>query len=153
MRLRALRAACWLVMMAAVMWLAGFALFFHALPAHPTDPQSVQAAPPDAIVVLTGPEPARISRGVDLYAAGVAPLLLISGVSPGQDLAHVLRHANRSDLPLPGGVTLGYQAADTVGNANEVAAWICAHGLRRVWLITADYHMPRALWLFRLVTP
>jgi uncharacterized SAM-binding protein YcdF (DUF218 family) len=42
-------------------------------------------------------------------------------------------------------IDLGFTAADTVGNARETAEWARSLGYRRLILVTADYHMPRAM--------
>lgn len=142
-----------LLLATALAWLAGFIVFLSWVPLHATDPVIPQGDRPDALVVLTGPESARLTRGADLFKAGLAPRMLISGVAPMLNEAGVLRKAHRAGLKLPGGVTLGYRATDTVGNAMETASWACANHIHHIWLITADYHMPRALWLLRTAMP
>jgi uncharacterized SAM-binding protein YcdF (DUF218 family) len=42
-------------------------------------------------------------------------------------------------------VDLGFSAVDTIGNARETAAWARANKFRRLIVVTADYHMPRAI--------
>ena len=44
----------------------------------------------------------------------------------------------------PNRVHLDYQAVDTVTNFTTLADYFRAHGIRSVYLITSDYHMPRA---------
>ena len=79
--------------------------------------------------------------------------MLISGVN---------RQVRRSDLqaltraPQPlfdCCVDLGFTAEDTIGNARETADW--ARGMRysSLILVTADYHMPRALLELRATAP
>ena len=48
---------------------------------------------------------------------------------------------------------LGYAAEDTRGNAEETAEWAREHGFRSVIVVTARYHMPRALEEFAHVMP
>ena len=50
-------------------------------------------------------------------------------------------------------MTLGHDAIDTRGNARETAAWVRARGVRRVHLVTANYHMARSLLEFRRAMP
>ena len=50
-------------------------------------------------------------------------------------------------------VDLGFEAIDTVGNARETAEWARARGYDRLILVTADYHMPRALLELRGAMP
>jgi uncharacterized SAM-binding protein YcdF (DUF218 family) len=101
-------------------------------------------APADGIVALTGGSGERISAAVRLLEDGRAKRLLISGVG---------QHVTRGELQTIAGaakpvfdccVDLGFQAANTLGNARETAAWTRAHGFRTLILVTADYHMPRA---------
>ena len=42
-------------------------------------------------------------------------------------------------------VDLGFTAADTVGNARETATWAKSMGYDSLIVVTADYHMPRAM--------
>ncbi len=42
-------------------------------------------------------------------------------------------------------VDLGYRAEDTRGNAQEVAGWTRHNAYRSLIVVTADYHMPRAM--------
>ena len=42
-------------------------------------------------------------------------------------------------------VTLGHAAQSTSGNAAETAPWARAHHMRQLIVVTAGYHMPRAL--------
>jgi uncharacterized SAM-binding protein YcdF (DUF218 family) len=101
-------------------------------------------APADGIVALTGGSGERISAAVRLLEDGKAKRLLISGVG---------QHVTRGELQTIVGaakpvfdccVDLGFQAANTLGNARETAAWSRSHGFRTLILVTADYHMPRA---------
>ena len=50
-------------------------------------------------------------------------------------------------------IELGHDAADTVGNARETAAWAKAGNYRSLRLVTSDYHMPRSLAVFRRAMP
>ena len=50
-------------------------------------------------------------------------------------------------------VDLGFEAIDTLGNARETAQWARARGYDRLILVTADYHMPRALLELRGAMP
>jgi uncharacterized SAM-binding protein YcdF (DUF218 family) len=50
-------------------------------------------------------------------------------------------------------VDIGYDAIDTIGNAEETANWIHAKGYRSVLVVTNNYHMPRSLAEFAYVDP
>ncbi len=123
-------------------WCAGFGVFaWHATrPAGPP-PQA------DGIVVLTGGA-ARIEAGLFLLEAGRAQLMLISGVRSSLRLDALMA---ASGLRLPQGghvaerITLGHVATSTVGNATETAAWARARNLHSLIVVTAGYHMQRAL--------
>ncbi len=123
-------------------WSAGFALFtLHAMRPPAASPRA------EGIVVLTGGA-GRIEAALSLLAAGRARLMLISGVAPGLDLPALVR---AGDLRLPHGrglwprVSLGHAATTTYGNAVETAAWARGNGLHSLIVVTAGYHMPRAL--------
>ncbi len=126
--------------MLALAWFAGFAWFAYG---------AVRAAPPvpvsDGIVVLTGGA-GRIEAALDLLVEGRARLMLISGVSERLELQEVVHAAGRTLPPaLAGRISLGHSATSTVGNALETAAWARANGLRSLIVVTAGYHMRRAL--------
>lgn len=124
----------------AVAWCGGLAWFAYAA-TRPAPP--VPAA--DGIVVLTGGA-GRVEAGLDLMAQGRARLMLISGVSERLELAQVVGAVGRS-LPaaLASRVVLGHSATSTVGNAVETAAWARANGLHSLIVVTAGYHMRRAM--------
>ena len=46
-----------------------------------------------------------------------------------------------------------YAATSTMGNAIETADWIKKSGFNSIILVTANYHMPRSLMLFRHIMP
>lgn len=112
------------------------------------------ALPARAIAVLTG-GPDRVERGLALLAARDDARLLISGVG------HAVVPA---DLGAVGErITLGRTATSTRGNAREVAAWARAEGFGRgtpimgdlteITVVTAGFHMPRALLELRRALP
>lgn len=123
---------------ASIAWLAGFAAFerYARIPVVP---------PPvsDGIVALTGGAD-RIETALRLLAEGRAPRLLVSGVGGGGGLAEVT-HGLPLDPALLAHLTIGRIATDTVGNADETAAWARQNGVRTLIVVTAGYHMPRAL--------
>jgi uncharacterized SAM-binding protein YcdF (DUF218 family) len=139
------RLARWLALPAAgLALLAGFGLgfqrFLEAAAAAPEQPM----APTEAIIVLTGGA-ARLAAGLALLDQGAAPLLLVTGAAPGITLAELARLEGRDPAALAGRVVLGHAAATTMGNAAEVAAFARARGLRSLRVVSAGYHMPRAL--------
>ena len=123
----------------ALAWLAGFAWFVHG---------AVQAeaggSAADGIVVLTGGAD-RIVTGMRLLQRKRGRVLLISGVGHGAALADLLHGTGIDPAPLADRVTLGRTATTTTGNADETADWVHAQHLRSLLVVTASYHMPRAL--------
>jgi uncharacterized SAM-binding protein YcdF (DUF218 family) len=128
-------------------WLAGLVWFIRLA--------ETPAAPPptaDGIVVLTGGSH-RIEQGLHLLAQHQAPLLLVSGVLPGTEAARLARAAGIDPAVVAGRVTLGQSAISTRGNALETVDWVQRHHLRSLIVVTAFYHMPRALAELRRALP
>lgn len=103
----------------------------------------------DAIVVLTGGQD-RVETALGLLEKGAAPRLLVSGAAARLTLAELARAHGRDPVQLARRVTLGRAAATTAGNAAETAAWVTAlveggTPVRSIRVVTAAYHMPRAL--------
>lgn len=131
----------------------GLVRFVAALPLPTTDISHT-----DAIVVLTGGSD-RISTGINLLAAGRAERLFVSGVHPGVGVDQLLRLSGGSggrkadEASLAGRIDLGDTAGDTFGNSVETVQWMRANRFHSMRLVTADYHMPRALIEFRMEAP
>ncbi len=119
-------------------WAVGFAWFVHAawMP-----PPSLPSA--DGIVALTGGAD-RVETALRMLADGRARVLLVSGVGGPTEFAELARRAG-IDKALGARVTLGRAAASTHGNALETAEWAHANGVHTLLVVTAGYHMPRAL--------
>lgn len=71
--------------------------------------------------------------------------LLISGVNPATTGAALRRATGAKTATFNCCVDIGYEALDTIGNANETAAWIRQRGYSRILVVTNNYHMPRSL--------
>lgn len=122
----------------AVLWLGGFAWFLLlADRAPPLPPQA------DGIVALTGGA-GRVEAALRLLAEHRARVALVSGVGGAAEFAALARRAG-VDPVLGARVTLGRAAQTTRGNAEETAAWARANAIRSLIVVTAFYHMPRAL--------
>lgn len=127
-----------LLLSGITLWIIGLGIYLYSIQTmHPYEGNA------QAIVVLTGGE-GRVETGLDLLAAQKGRRLLISGVH---------RHVRLSDLipakyrgaglePL---IDLGFAAQDTSGNADETAGWVERHKIESMIVVTANYHMPRAL--------
>ncbi|HEY5072019.1 MAG TPA: YdcF family protein [Caulobacteraceae bacterium] len=138
------------VLVVAAIWLAGMLAFADRIarltPAN-------EPAPADGIVALTGGSDLRLEEATGLLESGKGRRLLVSGVN---------RKATRQDVQGVTGaakplfdccVDLGFTAADTLGNARETADWARAMNYRSLILVTADYHMPRAMLELRSALP
>lgn len=130
------------LLVVAVIWIAGLLEFADRV-ARLTPADDPPTA--DGIVALTGASDLRLAAATDLLERGKGRRLLVSGVN---------RSATRSDLWTVTGaakplfdccVDLGFTAADTLGNAREAGQWAKAMDYRSLILVTADYHMPRAM--------
>jgi uncharacterized SAM-binding protein YcdF (DUF218 family) len=138
----------WLLVPAAMIlsWGIGFAWFVHT--AWSTTPPPPRA---DGIVVLTGGAD-RVQTGLRLLEQGAAAKLLVSGVGRAAEFPQ-LAHLAGVDRGLGARVTLGRAAESTHGNASETAEWVAANRVRSLIVVTAGYHMPRALAELRRSLP
>src|SRR5690242_8511839 len=134
------------VIVLALAYAAGFALFVIGLPKKPSGPLKG-----DAIVALTGGG-ARLDAAVALLEGGAGKRLLISGVNSSTTKAQ-LKLLNHGGKRFDCCVDLGHDAADTHGNATETARWANAHKYKSLILVTAGYHMPRSLTEFSKALP
>lgn len=105
----------------------------------------------DGIVALTGGAD-RVETALRLLAGGHARVALISGVGEATDFV-TLAHRTGVDPALGARVTLGRAAASTYGNAVETADWVRANDLHSLIVVTAGYHMRRALTELRRSLP
>ncbi|MBR0681769.1 YdcF family protein [Roseomonas eburnea] len=126
----------------------GFAAFLVAV----LDPPAPSAAETDGIVVLTGGSE-RVATGFRLLAEGSARRMLISGAHPEAGLAEIATAAGVDPARFAGRVTIGHAAASTRGNAAEAAAWVRGEEARSLRIVTAGYHMPRAMLELRRALP
>jgi uncharacterized SAM-binding protein YcdF (DUF218 family) len=132
----------------ALAFFGGLAWFAVDMESMPKDPVGAT----DAIVVLTGGAQ-RLERGLALLAEGKGRKLFISGVHPGVDAAPLLRAVHADPEAQSCCIVLGYGADNTEGNARETAAWLHREGFASFRLVTANYHMRRALVEFHRVLP
>jgi len=136
---------CLMAMLLA--WIAGFAWFVH---------MAIQPVPPppraDAIVAFTGGAD-RVPTALHLLAAGRAGQLLLSGIGGGAELGELAYRADLNPAPIASQVTIGRGATTTHGNALETAAWARGRDIHSLIVVTAFYHMPRALAELRRTLP
>ena len=133
-----------------VIWLVGLFAFADRVRGYTPAEEPARA---DAIVALTGPSAERVNAAIRLLEQDKGERVLISGVN---------REVRRQELRAltPGStrlfnccVDLGFEAEDTIGNAQEIAAWADAKGYDSLIVVTSDYHMPRALTEIRAASP
>jgi uncharacterized SAM-binding protein YcdF (DUF218 family) len=129
--------------------LAGFAWFGDYVSGLKT-PQNLGEA--DGAAALTGSD-ARLKLGVALVERGLVPRLLISGVNPMATTQEVRTVVGGKSETYACCIDLGRKANDTVGNAAEVSDWVVKHRVKRLILITDNYHMPRSLFEMRRANP
>ena len=141
------RAGAWLAAAGLLALAAGFAWFVAVA-------ESPGVPPPhaDGIVALTGGAD-RIGTAFRLLEDGRAEQLLVSGVAHSAALPDLARLAGLDPAALAPRVTLGRAATSTYGNAEETAEWVSEHGIRSLIVVTAGYHMPRALLELRRAMP
>ena len=127
---------------------AGFAWFVDAASLRAPEPLPEVAG----IAVLTG-GPDRVEAGLRLALARPGTPLVISGVGRDADLASLARQAGVEPWSYLDRVTLGRRALSTRGNAAEIGEWARARRLASVAVVTAGFHMPRALLELRRALP
>ncbi|MFC4167862.1 YdcF family protein [Teichococcus aestuarii] len=132
----------------ALLLLGGLALFAGQSRARPEAP----LATTDGIAVLTG-GPQRVDAGLHLLAEGRARWLIISGAGRDATLEELAQRAGLDPTPLAGRVTMGRAATSTRGNGLEVAEWARARQIGSLRVVTAAFHMPRALLELRRTLP
>jgi uncharacterized SAM-binding protein YcdF (DUF218 family) len=115
----------------------------------------------DAIVVLgsavwPGEQPSpslarRIGRGVELWQAGLAPVLVPSGgvgrFPPAE--AEVMARVARSGGVPDAALVLDAEATSTSESAEKIGVLAATHGWQRVILVSEPYHLRRASLLFK----
>ena len=135
------------------MLVAGFGMYLRDLP-----PPNASTEPADAIIVLTGSNQ-RVEHGFEQLYAGIAPKMFISGVYDKATREHVFHSfstiSHERYEAMKSRIDLGYEAETTAGNAIEIARWVAKQNppIHRVRIVTAQYHMPRALCELRRTMP
>jgi uncharacterized SAM-binding protein YcdF (DUF218 family) len=129
-------------------WAGGLIWFVYATRLSPEAPPQHT----DGIVALTGGA-GRVDLALHLLATGRADRLLLSGIGGGTDLATLGRLAGIDTASLESRITVGRYAASTRGNGIETAAWAERNRIDSLIVVTAAYHMPRALTELRQNLP
>lgn len=111
----------------------------------------------DLIIVLGGDWfGLRVLKGGELVRRGFAPKALVSGPPhhyevPECDLAIAL--AKRHGYPEEYFERYPNNANSTVDEARDLAGQLRAKGVKRVLIVTSDYHTRRAGWIWREAAP
>ncbi len=109
----------------------------------------------DAVIVLTGGSK-RLGKGFRLLRERKAKELLITGVGKGVTLAELLSQQQLDSLEDAidaRAISLDYAAISTATNATAAHDWMEQKGFKTARLVTANYHMPRALLEFGAAMP
>ncbi len=121
-------------------WTGGFLQFSSTVVGH----RQAGTQKADGIVVLTGSS-VRLFEGRKLLREGRAGRLLLSGVNQAVTRGELKQAMGLTDTEFNCCVDIGWQAKDTVGNAEEIAAWARGQGIGSMLVVTDDYHIPRSL--------
>ena len=132
-------------------FIAGLQHFVLTLPQAPQGQLQVT----DGIVVMTGGQQ-RLDDGLRLLTTQDGGKMLISGVGEGVSRAVLVQELGLDDHKaelLFCCVELDFEAGNTRGNAIATRNWALGHDMRSLRLVTASYHMPRALLVFARELP
>lgn len=138
------------VLVIVLLWTAGLMAFADRV-VNSTPAEEPEKA--DAIVALTGASDMRIREAMRLLERRKGERLLVSGVNKVVTRDELREVADGSRRSFDCCVDLGFDAVDTVGNAEEIAAWARAKGFDSLIVVTSDYHMPRSLVEIRGALP
>jgi uncharacterized SAM-binding protein YcdF (DUF218 family) len=136
---RGLRRLMLIVLAAVALFGGGFLWFVHLTEAG----ESAPLRNADGIVALTG-GPFRINDALELLAAGRGRRVLITGVNPITRPVEISRLVPEHRHWFSCCVDIDH-SANTVGNAIETRRWVKARGFKSLIVVTANYHMPRAM--------
>jgi uncharacterized SAM-binding protein YcdF (DUF218 family) len=142
------RIAIWAAGGMACLLVLGFLAFANIVTREPA-PDNSRA---DGIVVLTGGD-TRILEGARLLREGRADRLLISGVNRRTPRDDVMKLSGLGPQKFSCCVDLGYEARDTIGNADETRSWVAAQRYDSLIVVTSSYHMPRSLAELSIALP
>src|SRR6478736_2947607 len=117
----------------------GFLWFLHLV----ERAEEMPARNADGIVALTG-GPFRINDALDLLASGHGKRLLISGVNPTTRRGEIARLMPEHERWFTCCVDIDHSNT-TIGNAIETRQWVKSRGFQSLIVVTANFHIPRAL--------
>lgn len=127
------------VLIFCILWCIGFLAFYTKI-----HQSNSEAKIGDGISVLTGGT-GRLNAGLDLLKNNAGKKLLISGVDSSVTLDTLVALTGQPRNLFECCVTLDHSATNTIENAKETVVWAKAEDLTSITIVTAHYHMPRAL--------
>ncbi|MBV8832317.1 MAG: YdcF family protein [Acidobacteriaceae bacterium] len=109
-----------------------------------------------AIVVLGGDDfGTRILKAAQLAESGCAPLVLVSGPPKlmGYEADETIRYAVTKGYPASLFRPLHLNTDSTRSETRAIGAYLREHGIRKIVLVTSNFHTRRAAKLMRQVNP
>jgi uncharacterized SAM-binding protein YcdF (DUF218 family) len=136
-----------LVMLAVFMLVIGFFIFTGGIQRSQPEPRTA-----DGIAVLTGGV-ARIDEAMKLLTQQKAKRLLITGVNRTTSTEELKQLASQGDQLFSCCVDIDKEARNTIDNATETSEWVALKRYSSIYVVTSNYHMPRALAELARVMP
>jgi uncharacterized SAM-binding protein YcdF (DUF218 family) len=134
---------------ALVLLIIGFIVFANSIE---SEPQRAPLPTVDGIAVLTGGSQ-RIDQAMKLLAEGKAKRVLITGVNRTTTLEELQQLATQGGQYFTCCVDIDKEARNTIDNATETSEWVALHRYGSIYVVTSNYHMPRALAELARVMP
>ncbi len=103
----------------------------------------------DALVVLGGGPEERPQRAAELFKAGAAPIILVSGFGDDEITVRILKHDGIPETA----IFREPRSVSTLENAEFCIPILRQMGARRVIIVTSWYHSRRAMACFRHAAP
>lgn len=114
-------------------------------------PNLPESDPIEAIVVLAG-DRFRIPRAIELLHKRNRARLVISGTAKNMTLTNLINQQTGAATNIHevwDKIVLEGESSSTLENAIETGRILSQHSIKRIILITSEYHMTRALQIFK----
>ena len=128
-------------------YVLGFIYFMNSLPQ--TLPNTTPTT--QAVTVFTGSS-GRVAAGFEILRSGFEGPLYVSGVHKAATLDDLTDSTTLTENQAKR-VTLDYSAQNTRDNVRSASYWLAELGLTSVTTVTAYYHIPRSLMLWKQHAP
>ncbi len=109
----------------------------------------------EAVLVLTG-DRNRIPKAMKLLHERPSKICIISGANRMATLADLVNQQGKSAVNIHAvwkRILLESRSSSTIENATESLPLLKKHKIRRVLLVTSEYHMPRSTEIFQKSSP